>query len=158
MCQYNLGIRRETSTELAKRWLSEVQRRLSDDCDGRVVFSFGVKDTTIAQSRRVELSDSLENMRQILSVARSLFPVLMIGPPPIADVQQNLRIAELSEQMATVSQSLGVPYLEMFSRLKDSQIWASEVVENDGAHPRQAGYAEFAAIVQNWSAWSAWYD
>jgi lysophospholipase L1-like esterase len=154
---YNLGIRRETSTELAERWLPEVQRRLPDDCDGRVVFSFGVNDTTIAQSRRVQLSDSLKNLHQILSVARSLFPVLMIGPPPISDIQQNLRIAELSKQMAIVSQNLGVPYLEIFSQLKESQIWTREVAENDGAHPREAGYAEFTAIVQKWNAWSDWF-
>jgi lysophospholipase L1-like esterase len=49
----------------------------------------------------------------------------------------------------------GVPYLEMyletFSQLKESH-QAIEVVENDGAHPHEAGYAKFAAIVQNWSA------
>ncbi len=44
---YNLGIRRDTSTDIAKRWSQEVSLRLPKEYDGRVVFSFGLNDTTI---------------------------------------------------------------------------------------------------------------
>lgn len=156
---YNLGIRRETSTELAKRWLPEVERRLPQPSEGRLVFSFGVNDTTIVDNRRrVDLAESLKNTRQILSVAQRSFPVLMIGLPSIAEAEQNLRIRELSEQMAIVSQGLGVPFLDVFSQLKNSPIWTQEVAENDGAHPRAGGYAELATIVETWHAWLAWFD
>lgn len=155
---YNLGIRRQTSHELANCWQEEVQRRLPDAAEGRVVFSFGVNDTTIvAGNRRVSVANSLQNTQQILSAAQAQFPVLMVGPPPVADFEQNLRIAELSQQMAEVSQKLGVAYLEVFPQLQASSVWMREAAENDGAHPRSQGYAELAAIVQNWEPWLAWF-
>ena len=43
---YNLGVRRQTSRDISHRWLSECQQRLPTTADGRVVFSFGVNDTT----------------------------------------------------------------------------------------------------------------
>jgi lysophospholipase L1-like esterase len=55
---YNLGIRRETSRELARRWQSEVKRRFPIGCDRLVVFSFGTNDTTLCtgQKMRVEVA------------------------------------------------------------------------------------------------------
>jgi len=42
---YNLGIRRETSTELASRWQAEAEA--TSGCDNYIVFSsFGTNDTT----------------------------------------------------------------------------------------------------------------
>jgi len=79
------------------------------------VFSFGVNDTTLENGKtRVELSNSIENCREILSAAKQLFPVLMVGPPPIADSGQNLRIAHLSKREADVCRELDVPYLDIF--------------------------------------------
>ncbi|EAW38620.1 Lipolytic enzyme, G-D-S-L [Lyngbya sp. PCC 8106] len=48
---YNLGIRRETSADILKRWSGEVSCRLTSEYDSRVVFSFGVNDTTIEQGK-----------------------------------------------------------------------------------------------------------
>ena len=65
---YNLGVRRETSTDLEKRWLPEASSRLPQECDGRIVFSFGVNDTTIEnKATRVELTNSIKNAHKILS-------------------------------------------------------------------------------------------
>ncbi|WP_413161208.1 GDSL-type esterase/lipase family protein [Capilliphycus salinus ALCB114379] len=154
---YNLGIRRETSADILKRWLAEVSCRLSPEYDSRLVFSFGVNDTTIERGKtRVSLLDSLNNTRQILTVALSRFPVLMIGPPPIADVEQNQRIGELSQQMRLICERVNIPYLDVFIPLKSSWVWMSEVENYDGAHPRLAGYAEWANLVKSWWAWQAW--
>jgi lysophospholipase L1-like esterase len=156
---YNLGIRRETSTELRYRWLQEVERRLPPEVDGRVVFSFGTNDTTVETGiRRVELAESLDNLRAILGTAKTLFPVLMIGAPPIEDAEQTARIEGLSEQMSIVCHELEVPYLDVISKLKRSPIWMHEVAAYDGAHPSAVGYAEFASIVENWSAWKVWFN
>ena len=155
---YNLGIRRETSADILKRWLGEVSCRLSPEYDSRVVFSFGVNDTTIEQGKtRVCLSDSLNNIRQILTTASSRFPVLMIGPPPIADVEQNQRICELSQQMQLIGEQVNIPYLDVFTPLKSSAVWMSEVEHYDGAHPREKGYTKFADLVKSWSAWQSWF-
>lgn len=156
---YNLGVRRETSTDIARRWFGEVACRLSNDSDGRVVFSFGVNDTTPIEERtRVSFDDSVDNLRNILQAVTLRFPVLMVGPPPVADSEQNQRIAYLSREFASVCLGLTVPYLEVFTPLQDSSVWMNEVKANDGAHPRASGYAALARLVEQWSAWRAWFD
>lgn len=155
---YNLGVRRETSAELKSRWLREVTCRLPKEYDGRIVFSFGVNDTTIKNGKtRVEVTESIANTYTILSESKQLYPVLMVSPVPVANEKQNYRIAGLSKQFAVVCHQLNVPYLDVFSILKRSNNWINEVKANDGAHPRAAGYAEFAEIVQNWEAWLTWF-
>ncbi|MBD1860400.1 MULTISPECIES: GDSL-type esterase/lipase family protein [Trichocoleus] len=155
---YNLGIRRETSADIRDRWQQEVERRLPASCDRRVVFSFGVNDTTIENGKpRVDPSDSIKNARQILTEARRSLPVLMVGPPPIADAEQNQRIIDLSGQLGALCQGLEVPFLEIAGPLRNSEVWISEAIVNDGAHPRAAGYAELAELVQSWSAWRGWF-
>ncbi len=52
---------------------------------------------------------------------------------------------------------LGVPYLNVFSILEKSNIWIDEARANDGAHPRAAGYAELAKIIESWDAWLNWF-
>jgi lysophospholipase L1-like esterase len=37
------------------------------------------------------------------------------------------------------------------------QTQVDEAIANDGAHPRAAGYAEFAEVVENWDAWLNWF-
>jgi len=62
---YNLGIRRDTSSDIAKRWLQEVSLRLPKEYDARVVFSFGLNDTTPENGKtRVDLADSLKNAQE----------------------------------------------------------------------------------------------
>lgn len=156
---YNLGVRRQTSTEIASRWLGEVSCRLPEGCDGRVVFSFGVNDTTIEDGHpRVGSDETLKNTHKILSIASVLFPVLMVGPPPVACESQNPKIAYLSQQFRSISRGLDVPYLDVFTPLKESETWISEAAASDGAHPRSTGYSELAYLVQNWSSWLSWFN
>jgi lysophospholipase L1-like esterase len=151
---YNLGIRRDTSADIAARWQAECIRRFPQDVDGRVVFSFGVNDATIEHGRRrLSCAATLGNLRTILQEARQCAPSLLIGPPPVADATHNTRIAQLCEAMATVARDIGVPYLPVFARLIQAPLWMQEVAQYDGSHPRQAGYAALAALVQAWPAW-----
>ncbi|HEY9748497.1 MAG TPA: GDSL-type esterase/lipase family protein [Allocoleopsis sp.] len=155
---YNLGIRRETSADIRDRWQAEVERRLPETCDRRVVFSFGVNDTTIENGRRrVESSDSVENARQILTQAQRSLPVLMVGPALVGEAEQNQRICDLSGRLAELCQELGVPFLEIARPLQGSAVWVAEAIANDGAHPRAAGYGELAELVENWWAWRGWF-
>ncbi|MGI2906367.1 GDSL-type esterase/lipase family protein [Tolypothrix sp. VBCCA 56010] len=158
---YNLGVRGETSRYLKQRWLKETSYRLPKEFDGRVVFSFGVNDTGLMGSKQgIELQESIENTRTILSEAKQFYPVLMVGPPPCGDVEQeqrNQKLANLSQQFALVCRELDIPYLDVFSTLVKSSVWLAEAKANDGAHPGTAGYTEFAAIVQNWDAWLSWF-
>jgi lysophospholipase L1-like esterase len=156
---YNLGIRRDTSTDIAVRWLEEVSRRLPEGCNGKVVFSFGVNDTTIEKGNtRIKFQDSIENTYKILTDAKPLFPALMVSPPPVPECEQNLRVAELSAQFKRVCRQLDVPYLDVFHPLQASTVWLKEAAANDGYHPGLAGYSEFARLVENWSSWLSWIE
>jgi lysophospholipase L1-like esterase len=155
---YNLGVRGETSADIETRWFSEVSCRLPHYCDGRIVFSFGVNDTTVErETTRIEADKSVENARYILNSAKKIFPVLMVGQPPVIDAARTDRIARLSEQLAAVCSELQVPYLDVCTPLQTSEIWQQELIENDGSHPRANGYAELARIVHKWHGWKAWF-
>ena len=155
---YNLGVRGETSSQLKERWQREITYRLPPEHNGRIVFSFGVNDTTIENGKtRVAFETSLENTRNILTVAKQMFPVLMVGTAPVVDLEQNQRIARLSTAFASVCNEIDVPYLDIFTPLQASEVWISEVIANDGYHPRAAGYAQLAQLVQNWQPWLSWF-
>lgn len=154
LTSYNLGVRRETSTDIAKRWQQEVQLRLPSSCKPFVVFSFGINDTTLENGHpRVAESQSVENARGMLRTAKRLSSVAMIGPPPTADVEQNLRTRRLSSLFAQVAASEGIPFLSVFDQLATDGVWMSEVTAGDGAHPSAAGYAKLAALVEVWPGW-----
>ena len=154
---YNLGIRRQTSRDIADRWQAEVAARLPTEFEGRIVFSFGVNDTTIEDGKeRVTLAESLEHTRRILLAARQCFPTLMVGPPPVLEDEHNQRIARLSEQLTLVCEVLEVPYLEVFAPLQQVNTWKKEIASNDGSHPRADGYATLSQLIQAWSAWRSW--
>ena len=151
---YNLGIRRATSADLHGYWRDEVTRRLPGEFDGRVVFSFGVNDTTeLDGALRVPPETTLEHARAMLTDARSTWPILLIGPTPVLDTAHNERIVQLSQRLAAIAAELGVAYLPVFDVLYRSGVWLDEVSRNDGAHPRAQGYVELAQCVQSWPAW-----
>jgi lysophospholipase L1-like esterase len=155
---YNLGVRRETSKDIKSRWLNEVLCRLPDGIEGRLIFSFGANDMTIENRiLRVNLAESLQNTEDILTQAKQYFPVLMIGPAPIADdPSHNLRIANLSQQYNQLCHAINIPYLDVFTPLSNSKVWQKEAEENDGAHPKIEGYTEYAKLVIAWQPWQNW--
>jgi hypothetical protein len=58
---YNLGVRGETSGQVASRWRAEALPRLWPGADCRIVVSFGANDTSVEHGRvRVEADRSLE--------------------------------------------------------------------------------------------------
>ncbi len=155
---YNLGIRRNTSRDIAARWRDEAPHRLPQGKDGRLVFSFGANDTVIENGqRRVGDNEALANLQAILAQASTLFPVLMVGPPPVENADHNRRIGQLSVLFQSASEQMGLSYLDAFTPLSQSALWISEVSAFDGAHPRAGGYEELASLVENWLAWQAWF-
>lgn len=155
---YNLGVRRETSEQIAQRWQHEVDYRLPADATGRLVFSFGTNDTTVnAGQRRVELAASLAAAERILTAAQTRHPTLMVGPPAIADAEQNRRTEQLSGRLAELCQTLDIPYLAVLKSTACSPVWMADVWNGDGAHPGAAGYGELAQTIGRWSAWQSWW-
>lgn len=151
---YNLGIRRETSGDILKRWEAECHARLPEVSENKVVFSFGVNDTVMENGqKRVSLAKSIENAKTILVRASKKYDVIMIGLPPIDDEEQNKMIKELDIEYQALCHTLEIPYLSIFSKLANDQIWKNEVLSNDGAHPRDKGYEILANHIKNWSGW-----
>ena len=151
---YNLGIRRNTSSDIKARWEQECSCRLPQGSENLVVFSYGVNDTVIENGKqRVSSEQSIENTKQILIEASKIYSVIMIGPPPIEGEQQNTRIKELDSSFNLLCKESSTPYLSIFEELKINKAWHEEVSSNDGAHPREKGYSILANLVKSWEYW-----
>lgn len=170
---YNLGIRAETSEQIATRWRAEVAPRILDDHPGALVFSFGANDCAeiVGQGRRVALARSAAVARDMMTQARDWMPTLWIGPPPVDDSRQPFqstpeisyhfaseRVAELNGAYKTIAAELGIPYLDMYARLAEDPAWPGMFEDADGVHPIAAGYEVMAEHISNWPAWQAWFD
>ena len=154
LTHYNLGIRRDTSADIARRWQQETVARFPEYSDNRIVFSFGVNDTTLIDGQqRVALADSVANARVMLTNAQRTYPVLMIGLLPIDDDAQNARSQRLDAAYAALCAEIGVPFLSVFDAMAANDLWRREVRANDGAHPLAGGYTVLAELVSQWDAW-----
>ncbi|MEW5747105.1 MAG: GDSL-type esterase/lipase family protein [Nitrospirota bacterium] len=150
---YNLGIRRDTSKDILLRWENECALRLPDFCDGRVVVSCGVNDTVIEDGTlRVRPEDSCAHIREILRGAQK-YGVIMVGPPPVDDDEQNVRIKALAAAFEHEAKGLGVPYIDLFTPLAADAAFKKEIAGNDGAHPRSNGYLKMATIIRSSPQW-----
>jgi acyl-CoA thioesterase-1 len=154
---YNLGVRRETSEQVAVRWRSETEPRLLPDTDARVVLSFGANDTTVEDGQlRVSPERSCAALAAILADAADAgLPVLMVGPAPVDDTAQNERIQALSTAFEEVCRRSGTAFVSVVEPLLASRVWMQEVAACDGAHPAADGYEALAQLViaGGWVGW-----
>jgi lysophospholipase L1-like esterase len=147
---YSLGVRRETSSDILKRWEQEVQTRLMKEATNIGFFSFGVNDCVeIEGVQRVSFEQSIKNITTILSEAKKQFDqIVFVMAPPIDDELVNKRIAYLNTQYHKVCIDLEIDAIDVFDALKLSSIWTDEVKNNDGAHPKSGGYGVFAHLLE----------
>ncbi len=150
---YNLGIRRDTSHDILKRWAHECVPRLPPYCDGRIVMSFGVNDTLMENGRlRVSTQSSLTNIKQLLHDTRK-YEVIAVGPPPVADDGHNVRIWSFSGAFALEAKAARIPYIDLFTPLSAHEAYKQEVQSNDGAHPKSTGYALMTQLIGSSPEW-----
>lgn len=153
---YNLGIRGDTSADIARRWAAEVRARLVAGDAALIVLSFGVNDCVERDGRvRVPPAETVVHAGAILDRARALAPVLFVGPPPVADEATDGRIESLSARLAAVCAGRAMPFLDVFAPLRRSAAWMGEVAAGDGAHPGAGGYAALAGLVESWEPWAS---
>lgn len=155
---YNLGVRRDSSADVARRWADEAARRLPPEYEARLAFSFGANDCADDETGnpRLSLDASLANAEAILREAVALAPTLMIGPALPGKEQVERRIHTLSRELEHICARLGVPYLETHLFISTCDVWRRESTAGDGAHPNRGGYAALAAYIGSWRACEAW--
>ncbi len=172
---YPLGVRGDTSEDVARRWQAEAEARLPTIFPRALVFQFGLNDCAVRtwddgrSERRVSLERSLDCTRTALGSAAARFPTLMIGPAPVDDsrpgpqlvagLQQRIRnddIRDLDARLEVAAQSVAVPYLSVFVALERDEGWRrADHVLGDGVHPSDEGYEVLAGLIDGWPAWRA---
>jgi acyl-CoA thioesterase I len=138
---YSLGVRRETSVEVAVRWRFEAMTRLAPGADCRVVFAVGANDTTLEEgAQRVAPERSRMALEKMLDqAAEQALPAAVAGPPPVGDHAQRARCAALSGAFGELCAERAVPFWPV-TDLADSRVWIEEQAVGDGAHPAAGGY------------------
>jgi lysophospholipase L1-like esterase len=154
---YALGVRRETSVQVAARWLVEARPRLLAGADCRVVFAFGVNDATVEDGApRVDPTDSAATLERVLGEAAQLgLPAFVVGPGPVCDPEHTARIAALSARFEAICAQRDVPFVAVVEALGVSPAWLDEAARGDGAHPAAGGYDALARLVVagGWPDW-----
>ena len=146
---YALGVRRDTSVDVARRWLAETSWRLRDGDRYGVVVAVGLNDVVLQDGRpRVSRERSLTALAEVLDgAAAGGWPALVVGPPPVSDAGESARAADLSAGMGEVCAARVVPFVDTTGLALDP-VWIAEVAAGDAYHPSTRGYARLAALVQ----------
>jgi lysophospholipase L1-like esterase len=156
---YNLGVRRDTSEDIRRRWRTEAERRLPPENRNRLAFSFGANDCASEADGKARLAHAktIENAELILRSASSMAPTIMLGPAPVLDDgASDARIKRLSCDLQVLGGDLGVPFLEIFGFVSGCAAWRREAARGDGAHPNGEGYAALADYIWNWREFRRW--
>lgn len=157
---YNLGVRGDTSADLAARFEFELAARTRNaDASYGVVLSFGANDMLVQDNRlRVAPGRSIGTLNRLIDLAQAGgFGVMVVGPPPVGEPEEDERIRELSSQFAHVVTHRNLRYVETARVLSAHDVWRSEAAASDGSHPGAGGYAALAEIVLA-GGWADWLD
>ncbi|WTW92742.1 GDSL-type esterase/lipase family protein [Streptomycetaceae bacterium NBC_01309] len=158
---YNLGVRRETSADVAGRWYDEAAPRLVGGDAHGVVFAFGLNDSTYEDGApRVAPDDSVRNLRSVLEVARGAgWPALVVGVPPIPDGDTGRGdLASLEAAFGAACAELAVPFVPVHDALRGRPEWWQSIdAYGDTAHCGPVGHAMLADLVGE-GGWQPWLD
>jgi acyl-CoA thioesterase I len=148
---YNLGIRGNTSCDVAARLPDEVSRRLHPVAELRVVLAYGLNDVALDNGRpRVDTARSLgATSRSLDWLASVRVPAVFVGPPAIGTAAQDSRTEYLDRMLAARVAAHKVTYISTFKSLAGNLKWLDGVREGDGAHPGTAGYEQYFEAVRN---------
>lgn len=151
---YNMGVRRETSADIARRWLAEATPRMTPEEPMRICFSFGCNDAHLVDGhRRVAQADTLKNAHMMLTAAGRMAPVLLVGPPPVVDPGVCARLEGLNEMLKVLAARLRVPFIDVLQPLMADGLFQAEAAAWDGAHPGAGGYQRMADLIAAHPAW-----
>ncbi|MFC4127760.1 GDSL-type esterase/lipase family protein [Nocardia rhizosphaerae] len=156
---FNLGVRRDTSDDVVRRYRQELDARTVADADNRLVVSFGSNDAIEENGRvRVELSRCVDNLAGMIAESRDRqLSMLVVGPPPVLDAgaAHLERTMKIAAEMAALCAVDDVPFVDITAALAADPAWIAEVTAGDGAHPGRGGYERLTALVLD-AGWRAW--
>lgn len=171
---YNLGVRANSSRDIAGRWRNEVSARIPGGANGRLVFMFGGNDAkeTVGQGIEVPIAEAVEHARRFMAEAVAMMPTLWIGLIPMNEAKpypqllaggpqyafSNERQAQYNERYAALAGELGIPFLDLHATLLANRRWMELTQEGDGSNPTGEGYELVANMISAWPAWRAWFD
>jgi lysophospholipase L1-like esterase len=148
---YNLGVRGQTSVEVAHRWQAEAWPRLFAEASMYVVLSFGANDAIesgIAGEPRVTSARSVGTLSTMLDEAQALeLPTFVVGPPPVGEQLPDDRLVALTDAFERLCAARDVPFVPVAVPLLENATWRAERAAGDGAHPGAGGYAALAELV-----------
>lgn len=166
---YNLGIRGQPVSSIARRWRAECEQRMPNPRDGAVVLSFGVNDTALLEDGTPigNLTQAIEGAAAVAEECRSIYRTLWVGPLAVNEAKmpffsrlhgknlyfRNDRLAELNAGFRDAAAIAGITYLDVFTPLSANGDFAAALARNDGLHPDGAGYALVAEVVGTSDAW-----
>lgn len=137
---YNLGVRKDTSMQMQHRWRNEAMQRRLPDTDFKLVFSFGVADV----ANKVPTEQSLAAGVAMLTQAKSMGDVLVVGPTPVNDRAVREEVTTLSRMVAGLCKRVDIPFIPTMDAMHRSFVYGSALNDGDGVHPTASGYAELA--------------
>ena len=142
---YNLGVRGETSVEVADRWWGEAESRVVAGADCRVVVAVGANDPLDPRVSPAASRRALESI--LVTVAELGLATFVVGPGPVGEPALDARVLALDDAFATLCAELDVPYVPVARSLMDDAAWTGEAQAFDGTHPGAAGYTALADLV-----------
>jgi len=140
---YNLGVRKDVSPLLAKRWKGEAELRKIGGMECKLIFSFGTADVM----NGIEPADTLAAAEAILSEAKEMGDVLLVGPTPVTDAEKSRKIGILSELLAGLCKKLDIPFVPVVDGMLASPLYVESLKDGDNVHPPLPGYAVLADFI-----------
>lgn len=142
----------ETTSMLAERWQSEVQRRFSAESENRLVIALGNHDPAAG----ISISRSRLNIATIVDEAkRAGIESFLVGPTPHRNAELNTEVEHLASGFEDVADRRGIPFVDCFRPLVEHEGWNLEIETSEHGIPGQVGHGLIAWLVLN-RGWYEW--
>jgi lysophospholipase L1-like esterase len=144
----------ETTSMLADRWQTEVQRRFSAETENKLVIALSNNDPAAG----ISISRSRLNIATIVDEAkRAGIESFLVGPTPHRNKELNSEVEHLASGFEDVADRRGVPFVDCFRPLVDHEGWNLEIETSEHGLPGQVGHGLIAWLVLN-RGWYEWLE
>ena len=155
---YYLGVRGESTADVARRFNAEAIPRLIPGADNRVVFAVGANDPTLDErgERKISEEESVRLMTGLLDACAEVGAIAMaLSPGPSGVPDHDERSRTLGRRFAEVCDQRGLRYVDVLDDLLASEPWRRTTKMRDGLHPSAEGYADLAQLLLD-AGWLEW--